>query len=68
MRAVPSVTLWNAGVQNQIRNDYTGAVIAAAYTGANVLSTGRIGTLSFSGSPVVVNGSYSFDLQLDARL
>jgi hypothetical protein len=68
MRAQPTLSIWCNGVQNQVRNDFNGAYLAATLTATSVLTPDRLSGVIFSGAPLTLNTGYSFDLQLDARL
>jgi hypothetical protein len=67
MRAVPTGTFWNNGVQNQWRNTLTGTPVATGATGVSGLSTTMFHTISV-GAALTTNSSYDFDYQLSARL
>jgi Collagen triple helix repeat (20 copies) len=67
MRAVPTVTLWNNGAQNQVRNDQTGAFYSFPLVGLSVCTASRINNVQCSGSPLTPQQYHSFDLILDAR-
>lgn len=65
----PSVSYWNAGVQNQMRNSTTGAVLSVTSPGAVGLSTnGFCLTAAQSGSPFSVGGAYDFDVIANNRM
>ena len=67
MRTVPTVTLWNDGVQNQMRNDLTGAVATLTGVNANISSDG-LSLVQGTNTPLQPNGFYSYDLIMDARI
>lgn len=67
MRAQPGLFLWNAGVQNQMRNIATGALQATGGPTA-AGNIGPQGGSNFTVSSCPINIWWDFDLILDARL
>ena len=69
MRATPTYTLWNNGVQNQMRNGMNGTRVSVTGAGLNTVNTGGFSGLSTSsGTPFTLESQYDFDLIMDARL
>jgi len=68
MRAVPTITLWANGVQNQCRNTTSGAYLATgAVSGQGAIFSGGGNCISLTSGPAA--GIWcDFDLQANARL
>lgn len=67
MVKVPNLQLWNNGVQNQVRNSNTGAVIACgAPTFLGVTENG-FSAIAFGAAVLAAGGIYDFDIVADAE-
>jgi hypothetical protein len=68
MRATPTMSFWNNGVQNQLRNSSTGAVVSMTSPVASLNNSRGFAFLNMTNSPLTVNSTYDFDVIADARL
>jgi hypothetical protein len=67
MRVSPTVTVWQNGVSNQVRNSGTGGVLTLSPSGLSTSSQG-VSVLSNSTAIFAAGNMYDFDLIMDARL
>lgn len=67
MRAIPTMTLWNNGVQNQLRNTNTGATVAGTPSNFGATTQGSA-FITVTTTPFTAGIGYDFDLLCDAEL
>jgi len=68
MRAMPTGSMWNNGVQNQVRATSSGTPIGAAVSVVGQTTLDRFQTVVMVGNPLAANTSYDFDFIFNARL